>query len=58
MANLKTMDEVSQQYASFYVPQFQILVQGAPLPGGVLRDVVEITYKDKLEEIDSCERLV
>lgn len=58
MTALVTMDKASQQYAGFYVPQFKILVKGSPLPGEVLHDVVEITYKDKLEEIDSCELVV
>src|SRR5437762_153673 len=54
MANV-TMAQASKDAGQFYVPQFQILVQGSPMPGGVLHDVVEITYKDKLKEIDSCE---
>jgi phage protein D len=58
MAALTTMAEASQKAAGFYVPQFKIVVEGSPLPGDVLRDVVEITYKDKLEEIDSCELVV
>lgn len=58
MADLTTMAEASRNSAGFYVPQFKILVRGAPLPGEVLHDVVEITYKDKLEEIDSCELVV
>src|SRR2546430_13544799 len=58
MAAQSTMAQASLQNGQFYVPQFQILVQGSPLPGGVLHDVVEITYKDKLEEIDSCELTV
>jgi phage protein D len=49
------MAQASAEAGGFYVPQFQISVQGSPLPGGVLHDVVEITYRDKLEEIDSCE---
>ncbi len=58
MADLMTMAEASRKNAGFYVPQFQITVQGSPLPGEVLHDVVESTYKDKLEEIDSCELVV
>jgi uncharacterized protein len=58
MADAKTLDRVSVEYGGFYVPQFEIRVDNSQLPGGVLRDVVEITYKDKLEEIDSCELTV
>ncbi|HEX4459104.1 MAG TPA: hypothetical protein VIA18_14100 [Polyangia bacterium] len=53
-----TMAQASIAANGFYVPQFQILVQGAGLPSNVLRDVVEVTYKDKIDEIDSCELTV
>ncbi len=49
------MSDASQAANAFYVPQFQIVVQGANLPHGVLRDVTEIVYRDKIDEIDSCE---
>jgi uncharacterized protein len=39
----------------FRVPQFEVRVQGARLPRDVLRDVLQITYKDDLKEIDSFE---
>ena len=58
MAAPVTMKEASQQYNGFYVPQFQVHVDGSSLPKGVLHDIVEITYKDKIEEIDSCELVV
>src|SRR5579859_4918999 len=57
MANT-SMSQASTDYGGFYVPQFKILVQGSPLPKDVLHDVVEVTYKDRLEEIDSCELVV
>src|SRR5262249_38255927 len=38
-----------------YVPQFELRIEGAGLPKDVLRDVTEVTYKDKIDEIDSCE---
>jgi hypothetical protein len=57
MANT-TMSQASKDYGGFYVPQFKILVQGESLPSTVLHDIVEVTYKDKLEEIDSCELVV
>src|SRR5215813_8060784 len=55
MADATSMATASLQAGGFYVPQFQIIVQGSQLPGNILRDVVEITYKDKIDEIDSCE---
>lgn len=61
-----TMAAASQQAGAFYVPQFRLVAHAQNTPGGqtqslpesVLHDVVEITYKDKLEEIDSCELVV
>ena len=58
MANATTMAQASLAAGGFYVPQFQLLVSGSQLPGNVLRDVVEIVYKDKIDEIDSCELTV
>lgn len=58
------MVQASQQAGGFYVPRFQLLASatanaaGNPLPAAVLNDIVEITYKDKLEELDSCELVV
>jgi len=50
--------QLSKENGAFYVPQLKITVDNSELPGGVLRDIVEVTYKDKLEEIDSCELTV
>ena len=50
-----SMFDASIAAHGFYVPQFELRIEGAGLPKNVLRDVTEITYKDKLEEIDSCE---
>lgn len=48
-----TLDSLSESLRGFYVPQFQILVEGAGLPDDVLRDVVELTYEDDLDRMDS-----
>lgn len=53
-----TMAKASIDARGFYVPQFELHIEGAQLPSEVLRDVVDITYKDKLDEIDSCELTV
>lgn len=50
-----TLRDASLENGGFYVPQFEVRIAGAGLPRDVLRDVVEITYRDKIEEIDSCE---
>jgi phage protein D len=50
-----TMDKASEKRQSFYVPQFEIKIQNVGLPRNVLRDVVQLTYKDNINEIDSFE---
>lgn len=39
----------------FYVPTFQVKLRKRPLPQSVVRDVVQVTYKDSVDEIDSFE---
>jgi phage protein D len=39
----------------FYAPQYEIRVKGAQIPNDVLRDVMQVTYKDNIKEIDSFE---
>jgi phage protein D len=36
----------------FLTPQFEIAIDGAGLPKGVLRDITEVTYRDSLTELD------
>lgn len=55
MAALTSMFDASIAAHGFYVPQFELRIEGAGLPKDVLRDVTEVTYKDKIDEIDSCE---
>jgi phage protein D len=43
------------RYGSFYVPAFEIRIHGRKLPRDVLRDVMQVTYKDNVNEIDSFE---
>jgi Bacteriophage probable baseplate hub protein len=42
----------------FFVPQFEVRIEGVGLPRDVLRDVVQLTYKDSIKEIDSFELTV
>ena len=44
--------------AQFRVPRFEILINGVRLEHRVLRDAVELTYHDKIEEIDGFELVV
>ena len=39
----------------FYVPYFQVKLQGRPQSQEVVRDILQVTYKDNLEELDSFE---
>jgi phage protein D len=38
---------------TFYVPAFEVQVNGAPLPRNVIRDIVEVTYEDSIDKVDS-----
>ncbi len=53
-----TLKQASQDLGGFYVPLFEVRIQGAGLPRDVLRDVTEITFKDNIKEIDSFELTV
>src|SRR5215510_8581960 len=53
----KLADESSRQHG-FYVPQFEVKIEGVGLPRDILRDVVQVTYKDNIKEIDSFELTV
>jgi uncharacterized protein len=50
-----TLAQESKLQAGFYIPQFQLRIKGVDLPGDVLRDVIQLTYKDNIKEIDSFE---
>lgn len=39
----------------FYVPAFEIRLRGQPVGKDVVHDVVQVSYKDNVEEIDSFE---
>jgi phage protein D len=43
------------QGQDFYVPSFEVKLQNRPLGKDVVRDVLQVTYKDSLTEIDSFE---
>lgn len=47
------LDTLSESLRGFYVPQFEIKVEGAGLPDEVMRDVIELTYEDDLDKMDS-----
>ncbi len=39
----------------FYVPAYQVKLRGRPLGQDVVRDIVQVSYKDSLDDIDSFE---
>lgn len=47
--------KASRQLDGFYVPLFEVRIEGVGLPRDVLRDVTEITYRDSLDDIDGFE---
>lgn len=54
-----TLRAESQSRASqFRVPRFEIAIDGVALEHRVLRDAVELTYHDKVDEIDGFELVV
>src|SRR5260221_5674040 len=53
-----TLAEESRRQGEFYVPSFEVHIEGAGLPEDVLRDVIQIPYKDGIKEIDSFELTV
>ena len=50
-----TLRDESKLQGDFYVPRFEIKIAGANLPQNVLRDVLQVTYKDNVKELDSFE---
>jgi phage protein D len=51
-------DESLGRARGFYVPRFEVTIDGVSLDNRVVRDVIEITYKDKVDEIDGFEMVV
>src|SRR5690348_214753 len=57
MAFVTLYDESITQ-RGFYVPRFELVIENAGLPRDVLRDVLQVTYKDDIKEIDSFELVI
>lgn len=47
-----TMTQESLDQGNFYVPQFEVRIEGVGLPRDVLRDVRDVSYHDDINEID------
>lgn len=55
MTTLTRPHELGQQ---FYVPEFEVRLAGEDLPLDVVRDVISVTYRDSVDDIDSFELVV
>ncbi|MFZ5509186.1 MAG: phage late control D family protein [Pseudomonadota bacterium] len=59
MTEFTTLAEESVGAArGFWVPRFELTIDGVSLDNRVLRDVIEITYRDNVEQIDGFEMVV
>ncbi len=54
-ANAVKIASEDSRFGSFYVPAFEIRIHGRTLPRDVVRDVMQVTYKDNVNEIDNFE---
>jgi phage protein D len=50
-----TLTELYRAGETFYVPHYQVKIEGRALPQNIVLDVLRVTYKDSLEDIDSFE---
>jgi len=55
---MATAVDIYSKKQSYYVPEFQVSIAGKKVEDGILRDVMQVTYKDNVEEIDSFELVV
>src|SRR5271157_4210204 len=44
---------IYSQNETFYVPSMQLIVRGRPLGAEVINDILQVTYKDNVNEIDN-----
>jgi phage protein D len=51
-------ESVDPTNRDFYAPGFELRIDGVGLPQGVLRDVMQVTYHDNINEIDGFELTV
>jgi phage protein D len=54
----ESRDRKALDGTSFYVPYFEVKIEGVGLPRDVLRDVTQLTYKDDVKGLDSVELTV
>jgi len=56
--NVVPLAQESKDTGGFYVPRFEVKIEGAGLPRDVLRDVVSLSYHDSVSELDGFEMVV
>ena len=44
---------IYSQAETFYVPQFEVYIRGKKAPDNVVQDILQVTYKDNINEIDT-----
>lgn len=44
---------IYSQTETFYVPRFEVYLNGKKLAGNIINDILQVTYKDSINEIDS-----
>ncbi len=55
---IMTLQEEAKTFNGFYVPEFEVLINGNAVPNYVLRDVIQISYKDTIKGLDSFDMTV
>lgn len=53
--SLVTLSQESIDQHGFYVPRYEVRIQGASLSSDVVRDVTQLTYHDDIKTIDNFE---
>lgn len=53
-----TLQQEAARQGGFYVPRYEVRIEGANLPRDVLFDVRSLTYRDDVEGLDSFEMVV
>jgi phage protein D len=53
-----TVTDIYRAQETFYVPVFEVKIRDRQLPDDVVHDVMQVTYKDNVKEIDSFEMTI
>jgi phage protein D len=53
-----TLAQRAKDFGDFYVPRFEVRVSGSALPESIVRDIISVTYKDSIKDVDSFEMSV